>query len=228
MKIDLHIHSSEVSPCGRLTVEDLLELYSKTDYDGFVLTNHFSAYACGKAKEKGYDFHQLYHDTIRKAQELGKKGNFLVLPGYELRFAGSDNDYLVYGVSEEDIPRFIELVPHGIENFYKQVKSERNVIIQAHPFRKGVTLAPLDSIDGIESFNIHPGHNSRVGIGARYAKLKDLLVTGGTDFHHEGHQALCLMRSKEEMKNSYDVAEAIKSRNVIFDCSGHIVIPYIY
>ena len=56
MKIDLHIHSSEVSPCGRLTVEDLLELYSKTDYDGFVLTNHFSAYACGKAKEKVRSF----------------------------------------------------------------------------------------------------------------------------------------------------------------------------
>ena len=170
---------------------------------------------------------EYYLEDFYKAREAAGDALNVIL-GVEMRFEGSSNDYLVYGVSEEDIPRFIELVPHGIENFYKEVKSERNVIIQAHPFRKGVTLAPLDSIDGIESFNIHPGHNSRVGIGARYAKLKDLLVTGGTDFHHEGHQALCLMRSKEEMKNSYDVAEAIKSRNVILDCSGHIVIPYIY
>ena len=33
---------------------------------------------------------------------------------------------------------------------------------------------------------------------------------------------------EKEMKDSYDVAEAIKSKNVVYDCSGHIVIPYLY
>ena len=217
---ELHAHSFPVSGCGDFSAEEVVEIYKSAGASSLCLTNHLGP---GNA-DLGAEY---YLEDFYKAREAASAALNVIL-GVEMRFEGSSNDYLVYGVSEEDIPRFIELVPHGIENFYKEVKSERNVIIQAHPFRKGVTLAPLDSIDGIESFNIHPGHNSRVGIGARYAKLKDLLVTGGTDFHHEGHQALCLMRSKEEMKNSYDVAEAIKSRNVIFDCSGHIVIPYIY
>lgn len=217
---ELHAHSFPVSGCGDFSAEEVVEIYKSAGASSLCLTNHLGP---GNA-DLGAEY---YLEDYRKAREAAGDALNVIL-GVEMRFEGSSNDYLVYGVSEEDIPRFIELVPHGIENFYKEVKSERNVIIQAHPFRKGVTLAPLDSIDGIESFNIHPGHNSRVGIGARYAKLKDLLVTGGTDFHHEGHQALCLMRSKEEMKNSYDVADAIKSRNVIFDCSGHIVIPYIY
>ena len=217
---ELHAHSFPVSGCGDFPADEVVKFYKEAGTTSLVLTNHLGPFNY----TEGADF---YLSDYYKARDAS--GNDInVILGVEMRFTENSNDYLVYGVSEEDIPRFIELVPHGIENFYKEVKSERNVIIQAHPFRKGVTLAPLDSIDGIESFNIHPGHNSRVGIGARYAKLKDLLVTGGTDFHHEGHQALCLMRSKEEMKNSYDVAEAIKSRNVIFDCSGHIVIPYIY
>lgn len=217
---ELHAHSFPVSGCGDFPADEVVKFYKEAGTTSLVLTNHLGPFNY----TEGADF---YLSDYYKAREAA--GNDInVILGVEMRFTENSNDYLVYGVSEEDIPRFIELVPFGIENFYKEVKNDKNVIIQAHPFRKGVTLAPLDSIDGIESFNIHPGHNSRVGIGARYAKLKDLLVTGGTDFHHDGHQALCLMRSKEEMKNSYDVAEAIKSRNVIFDCSGHIVIPYIY
>jgi hypothetical protein len=62
----------------------------------------------------------------------------------------------------------------------------------------------------------------------RYAKQNGLLVSGGSDFHYRGHEALCLLRSKEELRTSYDVADALRSKDVIFDCSGHIIIPYIY
>ena len=31
MKIDLHVHSSEISPCSFLSVEQLLDLYTKNE-----------------------------------------------------------------------------------------------------------------------------------------------------------------------------------------------------
>ena len=217
---ELHAHSFPVSGCGDFSAEEVVEIYKNAGASSLCLTNHLGP---GNA-DLGAEY---YLEDFYKAREAA--GNDInVILGVEMRFTENSNDYLVYGVSEDDIPRFIELVPFGIENFYKEVKNDKNVIIQAHPFRKGLTLAPEGSVDGIESLNLHPSHNGRIAIATRYAKFKNMLVTAGTDFHHEGHQALCLMRSKEEMKNSYDVAEAIKSRNVIFDCSGHIVIPYIY
>ena len=217
---ELHAHSFPVSACGDFPAEEVVKKYIDAGVRSLVLTNHLTPNNCGEGAE-------YYLEDYRKAREAAGEALNVIL-GVEIRFEGNINDYLVYGVSEEDIPLFIELIPHGIENFYKQVKNDRNVIIQAHPFRKGITLAPEGSIDGIESFNLHPGHNSRVGIGARYAKLKGILATVGTDFHHEGHEALALMRTRNELKTSFDVAEAIKSRDVLFDCSGHIIIPYIY
>ena len=156
-------------------------------------------------------------------------GNALnVILGVEIRFTENSNDYLVYGVTEDEIEFFISLIPHGIENFYKEAKNENNLIIQAHPLRKNMILAPIGSIDGIESMNMHPNHHAKPSVAFKYARDNDLIVSGGSDFHHNGHHALCLMRTEHEMKTSFDVAKALKEKIAIFDCSGHIIIPYIY
>ena len=89
-------------------------------------------------------------------------------------------------------------------------------------------LAPLGAIDGIESLNMHPSHHAKPSIAFKYAKTHDRIVSGGSDLHYRGQHALCLMRTESEIKSSYDVADALKSRNAIFDCSGHMIIPYLY
>ena len=217
---ELHAHSFPVSSCGDFTAEEVVKVYAAAGVSSLVLTNHLTPGNCGE----GIDY---YLSDYRKAVDAAK-GKINIILGVELRFTENNNDYLIYGVCEDDIARFIELIPYGIENFYKEAKTDRNVIIQAHPFRKGIELAPDHAVDGIESFNMHPNHNSRVSIGSRYAKLSGGLVTCGSDFHHPGQHALALMRTEKEMKDSYDVAEAIRSKNVVYDCSGHIVIPYLY
>ena len=42
MKIELHIHTEGFSYCGKLSVAEIVELYSKAGYDAIVLTNHFT------------------------------------------------------------------------------------------------------------------------------------------------------------------------------------------
>ena len=149
-----------------------------------------------------------------------------VILGVEIRFAENINDYLVYGISPEDIEYFITLLPHGIENFYKKVKNNRNVILQAHPFRKDMELAPLHAIDGIEVFNMHSRHNSAVAVAAKYAREHGLLVCGGSDYHALGDEAHCLVRTADKLRDSYDVAEMLKSKDFLFDLSGNLILPY--
>ena len=78
-------------------------------------------------------------------------------------------------ISEDELEFYAELTPHSIENFYKEAKNTRNVIIQAHPYRDGVTLAPVSAIDGIEAYNLHPNHNQRNALTVQHAKRNDLL-----------------------------------------------------
>ena len=211
MKIDLHIHSSEISPCGRLTVEELLELYSKTDYDGFVLTNHFSAYACGKAREKGLDFHAAYHETLRKARRLGKERNFLVLGGYEVRFAGSDNDYLVYGMKEEhclDCEKIFAMTP---AEFGKFAESEGFLFYQAHPFRNGMDIINPVHLFGIETKNGHPRHDSRNDIAEAWAEKYGLHKIGGSDCHQSEDVGSGGIVTGEKVENINDLVEILRN-----------------
>ena len=73
---------------------------------------------------------------------------------------------------------------------------------------------------------MHPHHNSRVGIAAQYARDNGLIISGGSDFHDEGWHALCLLRTEDRLRDSYDVAEALKNRKVAFEMSGNIILPY--
>ena len=41
-KIEMHAHTSPCSPCGTVTPDELVNIYSKLGYDAVVITNHFS------------------------------------------------------------------------------------------------------------------------------------------------------------------------------------------
>ena len=170
---------------------------------------------------------EYYNNAYYEAKEAAKKYGINVALGVEIRFVGSNNDYLVYGVCPEDVKHMAEYVNADISTFFRDFKNDKNLILQAHPFRSGMDPTPIGSVDGIETFNTHPGHNSAIGIATKFAKQHDLIVSGGSDFHEPGRQATCLMRTKAPMLDSYDIAAALKSREAIFDLSGHIVIPYL-
>ena len=221
---ELHAHTNPASLCGDFPANEVVDFYKYTGVTTLAITNHFNSdLTIGDIKENI----KRYLDDYYLAKESAKNEINVIL-GIEIRFDGSNNDYLVFGIDEDSLPFYAELTHYGIESFYKQAKNERNVIIQAHPFRNGVTRAPIDSIDGIEAYNLHPNHNQRNALATQHARNNNLLVTGGSDFHHITHHALCLMRTKNELKTSFDVAEAIKSRDVVFDANGSIIIPYIY
>lgn len=221
---ELHAHTNPASYCGDFPANEAVDFYRATGVSTLSITNHFNSdLLIGNVKENIKKYLEDYHLAKESA-----KNEINIILGIEIRFDGSSNDYLVFGIDEDELQFYAELTPYGIENFYRKAKNERNVIIQAHPFRNGVTRAPIDSIDGIEAYNLHPNHNQRNALATQHARKNNLLVTGGSDFHHITHHSLCLMRTKKELKTSFDVADAIKSKDVVFDSHGSIIIPYIY
>ncbi len=51
----------------------------------------------------------------------------------------------------------------------------------------------------------------------------NMLATCGSDFHHYGQECLCGILTKEPMKNSYDVANVLKSGNYNMAIGNYII-----
>ena len=42
MKVEMHTHTSETSPCAHINAKDVLKLYKEAGYDTVVITDHYS------------------------------------------------------------------------------------------------------------------------------------------------------------------------------------------
>lgn len=224
---ELHSHTNPASDCGKLTPELNVRLYANLGCSTLTITNHLSNFRLGKFPTDA-ELAEFYVADYYRAKKAAEGTSLNVALGVELRFLNDYNDYLFYGFEPSDVEKMIYYLNKDVQSFYRDFKNSKNVLIHAHPFRNNMHPTPLGYVDGIEAFNMHPGANSRIGIATRFAAENDLLVTAGSDYHDPGRHALVLMRTKHELRDSFDVADAIKSRDVLFDMSGNIIIPYLW
>lgn len=216
---ELHAHTSPVSGCADFSPEDVMATYAAAGVHSVVITNHLTPDWIGKSADE-------YLDDFYRAKRAGESLGVNAILGVEIRFTENNNDYLVFGVKDSDISAMVEYLESGIHVFYSEFKREDNLIIQAHPFRKHIVEIAPDDVDGYETFNLHPGHNSGVGFSSKLARETGKLATCGTDYHHRGHERMALLRTKNELCDSFDVARAIGSKDYLFDIWGHLVYPY--
>ncbi len=223
-KTELHAHTSPVSPCSDISPEEMVDYYTALGYSSVVITNHY--FAALYSDEKPADIIEYYLSGYRKTKEIGEKAGLSVILGAEVRFPENCNDYLVYGLSETDIERIFPYLATSYEEFYKTFSADGRVILQAHPFRNGMELQRPELLDGIEVFNCHPNHNSRIGVAARYAaEHPHFIKTCGSDFHHRGQQGMTALLTKEKITDSFQLARVLKSRDYLISIGESIIIP---
>lgn len=223
-KTEMHAHTSPASGCSEIPADKMAKIYSGLGYDSLCITNHLTpAKALSMGKNAFIDGYMRDFNTVF---ENGKELGLNVIFGVELRFCENENDYLVFGIDEGALEVMFDYLDRGIVEFYRDFSREDNLILQAHPFRDGMVRAPEGSIDGIEVFNMHPGHNSRVSVAAKYAAEHDYVISCGTDFHHPGHEGQIALCSAEQIKTSRDAARIIKSRDYIFSVGDCLILPY--
>ena len=116
---EMHLHTDEVSRCASIPAKQIAELYLTTDYKGIVVTDHMNASAFNNAKYKNATWdekvtHFLEGYNILKEELNGK---MVVLLGMEINFYESDNDYLVYGITEDFLRSNGDLMDYSPEDF---------------------------------------------------------------------------------------------------------------
>ena len=219
-KTELHAHTSPASGCSDIPPAELVRIYKENGYDSVVITNHFTSNIKGKSIKEKIDW---YLDDYYKCLEAGKEQGLNVILGAEVRLDENINDYLVYGINPDDLFDIYNMLSYGIDRFYREYKNDKNVIIQAHPMRDKITFVKPESLDGIEAFNLHPNHNSRVGLAAKFARENDMIAICGSDFHHYGQECLCGILTKKPLTDSFDVANILKKRAYDMSVSDYVI-----
>lgn len=223
-RIELHAHTTPASGCSQITPKEMVETYKFLGYDAIAVTNHFMFSDKVPTDEYVKRFLADFTDTKRYGDELGLK----VYLGAEIRFIGNINDFLIFGINEKMLCEIYELLPFGIENFREKYPMPQSVFIQAHPMRSGIDRMPPHLVDGMEVFNMHPGHNSRIGQAALYAhKEKYGIITAGSDFHHPNvdHEGLAAIRSNYLPDDTFGVAELLRSGDYLLEVGrGNIIL----
>lgn len=223
---ELHAHTSPVSRCSEVSPEECVAAYAVLPYDGIVLTNHFEPSLLQRFKTAA-GCAEWYLADFKRAEKAGRQYGIHVLLGMEIRFSENNNDYLVYGrIDRQYVERAFAFLDRGLHAFYQAMHQEDVLIVQAHPFRDGMERAALQDIDGIEAFNMHPNHNSRVAVASRYATEYDLLITAGTDFHHPGHQGLGGTLFPENPRDGAALVQLLRERRYAFLIGGRMTEPY--
>ncbi len=218
-RLELHAHTSPASGCSQVKPEDVVTIFHNAGYDGIAVTNHFYP------KPENESFLEIYRTDYLKAFETGERLGMKVYLGAELRFPNqNDNDYLLFGFELSQLEEMYSYMTGTLENFVGKFKTDDMFLLQAHPFRDDMQLGFENCLDGVEVFNMHPHHNSRVAIAERYAREHGKIATAGTDYHHIGHDNLCATRAARLPENEHELVSLLKSGDFIFQVGEHIIV----
>lgn len=203
MLIDLHNHTAPRSWDSLLTPDDLVERAKHAGIDGICLTEHDDFW------------------TFEAARELGRKHDFLVLPGVEINT--EDGHLLVFGID-----RYVFGMHHS--SFLKSFTDRAGgVVIAAHPYRRafrepeGPWIPPYDQqledaggspifqlVSLIETLN-GKGSPRQNQFSADLCRARGLPSCGGSDAHEPKEAASCATEFEGPIQGLDDLIRELRS-----------------
>jgi len=199
MTIDLHVHTSNASPCSSAPVDAIIEEAKRIGLDGICLTDH------------------NYSWDRELVEDLQQRHGFLILRGNEI--TTDQGDMLVFGL-HKDIKGIIKL-----EELRAEVSKVDGFMIVAHPFRGFLTFGigqlgltpekamarPLfGSVDAVEVLNSKSTVKEN-DFAAKVALGLNLPATGGSDAHEVSEVGIFATRFRQVIKDERGFVEALKT-----------------
>lgn len=209
--LDTHVHTSEVSGCGKVPAKHMVQYYKDAGYQGIIITDHY--YEGYFEQFPGWSWEAKIRKFLSGYRAAFKQGNSIgldVFLGIELRFHDSFEDYLVYGVTQEFLLNNPELYNHTLRSFKDFIQGKDILVFQAHPFRAGLKPADPKLLDGVEVLNGHPRHNSHNDLAYSFAEKNGLLMIAGSDAHRSQDVGMAEIRLPQPIKSIHELVEWFK------------------
>ena len=213
-KTELHAHTREASACADFSACDVVDKYLAAGYTTLVLTNHYTQTKMKKDLEAcGIQWVEHFIGAWRKMRDYAN-GKMNILLGCEIRFPENDNDYLVFGLTEEFLCKYPDMHMMSHQTFSTFARENGLLFVQAHPFRDFMQMVNPSLLDGIEVFNGNPSQDSRNDIARIWAERFGLIGTSGSDYHRtvEGAFAGGIL-TDEPITSNEQLLEILRSGN---------------
>ncbi|MDO4743458.1 MAG: PHP-associated domain-containing protein [bacterium] len=214
--VESHFHTRCSSVCGKYYPEDSIPIYIQNGYSGVVVTDHYVEDYFKNCDDLNWTGKiDKWLEGYKRAKRFCNDTEFTVLLGAEIRFVGSCNDYLVYGMDDEFLYKNPYLNRMSVEEFSRLCYDNGFYFGQAHPFREECVPANPKYLMGVEVYNGHPNHLNNNNEALLFAEENNLIMTAGSDFHDTPQFCRAGIYFDEMPKNSKQLAEYILEGKIV-------------
>ena len=190
---ETHLHTSPVSRCAHVGVNETLEFYKREGYAGVFITNHFLD---GSIKLEVIDLPydeqiEFFFSDFEEGERIGKEIGLAVFCGFEMSYGGTD--FLVYGIDKKWCLAHPDMHKMAKSQILRMMMDDGALIIHAHPFREAtyidhIRLFPRH-VQGVEVYNANrTDFENR--LAEQYAENYGHLRFAGSD-NHLGENQKC-------------------------------------
>jgi len=213
-KTETHLHTKEVSRCGKLYADEMVSMYKDAGYDTLFVTDHlsesfFERQEEGMSKDEMADAFCLGYNN---AKEIGDRSGITVIFGAELQMnEGKKAHFLLYGIDRDFIIWIQDKFDRSTKEIFEYLDGRGVFVVQAHPYRDDKST-PIDGCaHALEAHNPNPRHTNYDEQVYEYAALHGLPVTGGSDAHRPEDVAGSGVLSEKKITSAKEYGELIKN-----------------
>jgi len=187
MLLETHLHTYLGSPCGKLSPTIIANLYDNKNYNGIVITEHYiDSVFSGYYPKGSFDFKMdTFLTSYEQLTRESKKFNIKIFLGMEIAINQGTSDYLIYGITKEFLKSNTYLYKLNQQQLFELCQKNNLFMVQAHPFRKNITVGDPLYMNGVEVYNGNKRHNSHNRKALSFAKKNNLKQFSGSDFHEK-------------------------------------------
>lgn len=192
MLLDLHVHTSRYSPCGRSSPEEMVEAAREAGLHGLVFTEHNVLWP----REELAELQKMYPEVK-------------LYRGVEITSC-SKNDYLLYGLADgaNDLPVGLEDV-----EIIQWARRQNAAIVLAHPYRyvpevpDALSAHPVDAIEVMSTNIYNYAHRPAIALAHRLG----IPAICASDGHHGSMLGLYAMVCEDLPANERALAQRLRA-----------------
>ncbi len=213
MLVDLHAHTSAISPCCQRTAEEVFAEAKEKGIDGLVVSNHYDSGYFDEGTYHGWI--ERYIEEVERCKKVARSLNMKCFFGVEVTMEYDKRLHLlIYGADGEFLRKNPYLSKMSQRQLFEACNAWGAALVQAHPFRYDVGIRDTRYLHGVE-INCHPLYgDSHAGEVLAAAGEKNLAVTVGCDYHGDTYRPSAGSVLPDELDTDGALAAFIRAQKV--------------
>lgn len=229
-KYETHLHTAEVSACGKSTAAEMVKAHKDAGYTGFVVTDHFVNANCTVPRHLSWlEQMELFFKGYDNAKAEGDRLGFDVFLGWEFPNHPYGEDYLTYNLDKQFLLDHPDITQISFEEYSKLCHDNGGFITHAHPYRKAsyIKYEPNPKPHLVDAIEVNNGESeSENNYNYKAWELAranhNLIRMSGNDIHSADKAGIAGIAYEYRIENIQHMVEALRAGDGYLIIDGKI------